>query len=616
LLKSSMDSHLNTTISRKIKLGRIQHRGKITFTILTVLLILGHFVFLMNFFEPAISTPDANSYFTQAKQIAKEGRTYIETESPLQYIGPHWKQRVDNQYFCIHPPGLGAILSVVYAIFGPRAALWINPVMASLSLLGLFLLCTLWISEGWAFLAVALMAVNPFANEHALFGDSHTSIIFFLIWALFFIAQWTREQSVRYAFGAGLFMGIIPTIRHPELLYLPAVVLFVFFHFKNNRKFWLSLAAGVIGVAIPVGALCIRNHMAYGAFWKTGFSIVGEQMSLFDLKYLARYGSEYVQKLMSEGCSLSFALGITGIAGLCAHRGTWKHGMLFTMLVVPVTVLYMSFFWGPDPQSMRYLLPTFYIYTIAAVWLLYLVAVYYRRSVLIGSIILLFITIWWGLPQSMRSMQNLKRWNGVLAKVTSIIEQNVEPGSILIANEGINQHLDFIGDWRLVDSSVFRPKRPRTHHMINTNRSSLIIPPQGLRNVEARLKYENLEGEALFSTFSNDVWHWAGEDRKVYWIAKEDQIKNHEDFLADHDRFVKITEIKLPAGDRRSISMGIGPQIPKESQPMSLPQFAENSGRLPAGPVGPDHIFDLVLDGKPLFLIEWSRKSPNDDTTG
>ncbi len=604
LRKYNMDSSLNTPTSRKPELGSIQHKRKIPFTMLAVLLVLVHFVFLMSYFEPAISTPDANSYFAQAKLIAKEGKTYLEPESALQYVGPHWKHTIDNRYYCIHPPGLATILSVVYAIFGPKATLWVNPLMASLSLLGLFLLCRLWIGEGWALLAVALMAVNPFANEHALFGDSHTAIVFCLIWALFFVAQWARTRSAWYAFGAGLFMGIIPTIRHPELLYLPAIGLFVFLHFKNNRIFWRSLVAGAIGAAIPISALCIHNQMAYGAFWKTGFSIVGEQMSLFDWKHLARYGPQYVQKLMNEGCALTFVLGVAGIAALCARRRTWKQGMLFAVLVLPITVLYMSFFWGPDPQSMRYLLPTFYIYTIAAVWLLYLLAVHYHRTALAISIALLLTTAWWGIPLSVRSMQHLKRWNGVLAQVTSTLEQHVERGSILITNEGINQHLDFIGYWRLVDSSILRSQRPRPPRMVGANRNSLIIPPQAPRNVEAHREYGNLAGQKLYTAFSNDVWLWAGEKRRVYWIAKEDEIKRHEGQLSHFDRFVKIAEIELPAGSWRNIGMAIGPQMNPKSEFVSPPQSVQN----PTGPHGPNHIFDLVLDGEPLFLVEWSRE--------
>jgi len=160
---------LNIPGSEDTVINGIQHRRKIPFTLLVFLLSIIHFVFLLAHFEPAISTPDAQGYFAQAKLIAKEGKTYLEPESILQYIGPHWLHTSENRYFTTFPPGFPAILAVIYEIFGPKATLLVNPLMVSLSLLGLFLVCRLWIGEGWALLAAALMAVNPFANEHALF---------------------------------------------------------------------------------------------------------------------------------------------------------------------------------------------------------------------------------------------------------------------------------------------------------------------------------------------------------------------------------------------------------------------------------------------------------------
>jgi len=78
----------------------VQERRKVLFNLLAVLLVLFHFVFIRTFFEPAISTPDANGYFAQAKLIAKEHRTYFETESILQFVGTHWLKAGNNNYFC------------------------------------------------------------------------------------------------------------------------------------------------------------------------------------------------------------------------------------------------------------------------------------------------------------------------------------------------------------------------------------------------------------------------------------------------------------------------------------------------------------------------------------
>ena len=153
----------NITTSVKSEAIGIKYKQKSIISLIALLLILFHFVFLIIHFEPAISTPDANGYFAQAKLIANQGKTCLEPESILQYIGPHWLYGSDNHYCTTFPPGLAAILAVIYKIFGAKAALLVNPLMASLSLLGLFLLCQLLIGGSWGLLAAALMVVNPFA---------------------------------------------------------------------------------------------------------------------------------------------------------------------------------------------------------------------------------------------------------------------------------------------------------------------------------------------------------------------------------------------------------------------------------------------------------------------
>ena len=85
---------------------------------------------------------------------------------------------------------------------------------------------------------------------------------------------------------------------------------------------------------------------------------------------------------------------------------------------------------GYFAQAKRSLLPTFYIYTIAGVWLLQLVFKHHYYLAWAGAVTLLLITLWWGLPRSLRSMQHLKDHNAVLAKVTNMIEEHIKPGNI------------------------------------------------------------------------------------------------------------------------------------------------------------------------------------------
>lgn len=578
-------------------MNSILYKGKIPFILLAVLLSVGHFVFLMIYFEPSISTPDAQGYFAQAKLIAKEGKTYLEPESIIQYIGPHWHHSGDNHYFTTFPPGFPAILAIVYKIFGPKASLLVNPLMASLSLLGLFLLCRVWIGKGWGLLALGLMAVNPFANEHALFGDSHTAVVFFLIWALLFLSQWTKTDSAWWAFATGFFVGIIPTIRYPELLFCLAFGIFLLFHRKSGKISRHSLLAGVIGAAVPIGALCIRNSMAFGAFWRTGYGL-SNGSAHFGWNYFTNHSLIYLQKLIFEGGGLIFILGVIGIVFLFASRDMHTQGVLFAMLVVPITLLYMSYYWKPDPQSMRFLLPTFYVYTIAGIWLLRMVTNNRYCLSLAGSVVLLLITIVWGLPQSLLLMQHQKDHNAVLVEITGMIEEHVEPGSIIITNEGIDQHLDFIGYWRLIDISILN--YPEAKPMGRFAPGQDIPGRKAIRDVEARLKYADLRGEELFRAFLQDAWQWATEKHKVYFLAREKQVLRCEVQLSQGDELVMIEEIKLPEAKRDNLGLLGGFRPPTK-------QVKKSMG--PRGPMGPNQIFDFALNGEPLFLVEWTRKS-------
>jgi len=484
--------------------------------------------------------------------------------------------------------------------------------MASASLLGLFLLCRLWVGQGWGLLAAALMAVNPFANEHALFGFAHPAVCFFFVWALFFLAKWSKTYSPWWALAAGFCIGMIPTIRYPELVLCPAFGIFVLFHYKNDKAFWSSVFAGAIGAAIPIAALCLRNQIAYGGFWKTGYAIAIGQKT-FGWNYFVDSFLPFLIMLLANGCGLVFVTGIIGIAILSVQRDTWRCGALFAMLVLPITLLYMSYYWGADPQSMRYLLPTFYIYTIASVWLLSVVCNNRYPSALAASIVLLLITIVWGLPQSVRPMQHLKNDNAVLAKITDVVEKHVEPGSIIIANEGINQHLDFLGYWRLVAPFILNAQRHPVARMLPPG-PKMPAPhglraPHEIRNVEARLKYENLTGEELLTVFSQDLLQWAGGNRKIYWLANEGQLNDYKRQLSENDQLVTVEKIELP--DRRLDDR----DMPIEFRPPMEPrEFMERPGPMrgqmppPPGPQGPNRIFDLVLDGKPLFLMQWTRQ--------
>ncbi|MHC9543158.1 MAG: glycosyltransferase family 39 protein [Vulcanimicrobiota bacterium] len=578
-------------------------------TIAVIVLVILHFFFLLSFFRPVLTTPDANSYYVMTRLIATRGTTECRPESPLQYLGPHWKCLRDNAYYCSHAPGLSVFCAPLFRFGGPGAALLLTPLLASLSLFLIFLIVRMWVGPRWGLPAAALMALNPVLNEHALFQDSHAAVCFFLLLGTYLLLKWKKNPGAGIAFSAGVAWGIIPTVRYAEVIFPVAAMIYLILHIKTEKKALRSILSFLAGVAVPIVPLLIRNQLVYGAFWKTGYMVTGEQHA-FGWDYFTQYYLAYLQKMMSEGCAFILPLGILGIVLLFFHHTTVKEGLLFLLLTLPTTLLYMAYYWPPDPQSMRFLLPTFCIYTVAGLWMLRVLVGHDRRMYLGTVLTILAVTAAWGIPLSMSAMGHLKSTGTVLTNVMSVLEKNAEPGSILIACDGISQHVEYTGKWRLAEfrsvESLFSPEQN------NPTSSPPFSPEMLLRNREGRERYGNKSGDELMELFRGDVWKWAGENRKVYLLLKKEQCSAFERHLTAGESLEKIDEIYigLPSPPRRGGSAAKPPFPHAGSRSGNVFQGPPPGG--PASQPGPSfssspRFFDLSLDSEPLILMRWKK---------
>ena len=145
--------------------------------------------------------------------IAAQGRTSLPPASPVQYFGIHWLEQENGEFISRYPFGLPLLLAGAWLLFGWQAAFYVNPLLATLTLLVLFLLCRAWVGEKLALAAAALYAVVPLANHHALHSDAHTAAAFFLIAGIWALDRWGRRGGAGLAIAAGLLLGYLP----PEL---------------------------------------------------------------------------------------------------------------------------------------------------------------------------------------------------------------------------------------------------------------------------------------------------------------------------------------------------------------------------------------------------------------
>ncbi|MBN1290487.1 MAG: hypothetical protein JXB48_01510 [Candidatus Latescibacteria bacterium] len=595
--------------------------------IIALIIAVFHFIFLMYFFEPAISTMDANGYFNQAKLLATKLATHFDSESDAEFISPHWNHAGNNRYFSTYPPGFSFIVAPVYRILGPNTALLVNPFMASLSLIVIFLICSMWIGRWWGLFAEALMALNPVANEHALAADSHTSVLFFLVWALCFLILWEKNRSFILAFLTGLCLGIIPTIRYPEVLFAGAFGVYLLARSKNGRVTKISWAGVITGFTLPLLALLLRNQLAFGAFWKTGYSLLPKALEVtFGWVYFKRNALAYLQNLCGNGIGFMLAFGLSGITVLFTDKTSRKHGLLLALLILPVTLLYMFYFWPADSMSLRFLLPTFPVYIIAGVWFLQNLTQNNKLAARNVSVVLLCLMSIIGLSGSISSMIRLKHVNEPLVKISRELKKHVQPGNIVIADGNIQKNLDYIGLWNLAilysgKNGGMRPSRflekgsPQGENRFRGNRDDDFFAPDGIADPipgmmpggSTRGMFNNHTYES-FEEYAAEIRRWAGKNGKAYLILNNTQFEFFNSNKKNDDTLKILTSINVSPPENSDVRglvnsgqpigpgnpPGIGLNLPPLNGRMNRMQrnMQQKSGAIPAD--------------EPLLLVEWS----------
>ncbi|MBD3267432.1 hypothetical protein GF373_12255 [bacterium] len=505
-------------------------------------LTLVHFLFLISFYANAVSGPDTNGYFKQAERLANHGTTWYETESPLQFTAAHWLRTEEGKWISRYPPGFPLILALFYKIGGPSATIIVNPLLCSLTLLGVFLLGRTWMGSAWGLAAALAMAVNPVTNARAYAGDAHTATAFFLIWGLYALALWARHFSWIHAFIAGLLLGMIPTIRYAEGIFALAIGAFMLLNWRKEKTYLLSLVSGIVGAALPLLAMLIHNKIMLGNYLETGYNMNTSGAAMFSLQAFFQKAIPYLQEIQAQGVGLFLALGLAGMILLCAKPNTRHIGILFLALVIPSTILYMAYFFPHG--ATRFLMPTFFIFVLAGTWCLKFLAGQAPKGTAAATITILFFAACLGIPQSIMALHMNKMQNTQLAVISHAVQDHVKPGAILVADHNILQNMDIYGNWRLGDKSLFlasqRKGRGPRHPgpPLGKGQEDLMTELMQLDIKQERMKrYGNMENLA------KDLLTWSQPNHTIYWLGAREEI---ERICPNVDKFQEITKIVLP----------------------------------------------------------------------
>ena len=576
-----------------------------------VLILLLHFIVIMGRYRPAISTADANGYWAQASLLFTTGRTWFEPEVDSQYVGTHWLVTDSGRFYSRYPPGLPVLVSLVYRVFGYRASVLVNPLLATLTLAGVYLLLRRLLAPWWSVAGVFVLAANPVFNQHAIWCFAHMAVACCLAWGLYFLVRWSEEGKLWQAFAGGLVMGIIPTVRYPEAVFVFGVVTFLGMHFGSREKVWRHWLAAAAGAAVPIVPLLARNQLAFGAFWRTAYSLTNEQTG-FGLEYFADHFVSYIRGMNSEGVGLFFALGVVGMVMMCSGRERRRLGVTLAALAVPSLLLYMAYYWGGGRRTagMRFLLPTFVCYILAGVWVLERVTAGAPRAARVSAAAaVLALQLVWGNFGAPDDAERLRYQKDVLVRVTDALEDHLEPGDVVMADRQILQHLDFVRRWRLVDPRNMRPTggmRGRMRRPVHGEGGADSPSPRQAEKEKLRAEsYEDFDPWEQEFFIACELDEWAGKNRLCY-VGPEDGMERMRSASFGPDSFKVVARIGLPEPPSEPEMSGrTGGRRPPPGAAGRMP-----GGFPPRGKGGPMGRMGFGADVKELVIAEWTARPP------
>ena len=411
------------------------------------------------------------------------------------------------------------------------------------------------------------------------------------MWGLYLLGSWSVSRSLGTALAAGLVWGFLPTVRYPAVLYGLVPLLFLLFdifsrsqerraavfqppderpiddeersllsegrsaglHDWPERRIRWGYLAMAVGVLIPIGALFWHNQVGFGAFWKTGYSLTNEQTA-FSPGYFIQHSVAYIRGLHGEGAGLFFFLGIAGVAALWTRGETRRLGLLLTAALMPITALYMAYYWsGGGPQqagaSMRFLIPTFFLYTLVGVFLLKCCVDQWPTHARIAVPTLLLLHAVWGIPTTVQTLRRAEQNGARQVAISRWIGEKVEPGSLVIAQMKIQEQLSVVGDWRLVDEALIGggPARLPFPRPQDERRSAPQLGPRAAHQERAQ-RYRELTPDERRQQLTADLSAWAGDEHRIYWIVPEEGFQSRRRELEPTATFSVVDSLELSEG--------------------------------------------------------------------
>lgn len=502
---------------------------------------------LLHYLVPVTGGTDQNGYHVCARTFNLEGKFYRKPIDKLEFIGSMWVVNDRGEYYPKYPPLYPLLAAGMNAMLGPGGGFYATLWGAVLAAAGIFVLARFFLGPWYALLATAAAICSPVLSALAVTKNSHTPSLALFVWgmAAFFTAlapqkrQWLR---ILLAAAAGFLIAYCTGIRYTDflLILVPTAAAFLFARRRKRRNLLLGLAAGAV---LPFGAMALFHWYAYGAPWRSGYSLTDESSAFvpsFILSNLRIYVPEFFLSV----------IGPLGTFALLFFRFRRRRLFFWLIWLMPTFVLYLMYYWAPEgggTGAMRFLVPL-----VPAVILLALLSLRRvvrllpgRKPAALTLLAVIAVQIVWGIVGSAKLCESKAAADFQHLVRLEVLRNRIPEGAVIIASSGILNELDFERRWQLYPSYILNVRQIQ-----NTISRSLDAQAAGLQKIRALELRDELGGlnyGKLYEKLRNFFEEKRKEGHPVYFIGRTWEANS---FRRAFHRHFELEELGLITGER------------------------------------------------------------------
>ena len=169
-------------------------------------------------FTTAYQEPDPDGYLILAKRIARGGPLKVKDDDIFMYQSHVWVENDSGEIAPKFSPGYPFIMAFFYLIGGDDAMFVVSPLLGGIGLIGAYLLFRLWMLNFAALIANLCLATNTMFLIYSGYLLTHASNFCFIVWGMYFLWRWMREERLILGAAAGLLLGFASIVRHTSIL--------------------------------------------------------------------------------------------------------------------------------------------------------------------------------------------------------------------------------------------------------------------------------------------------------------------------------------------------------------------------------------------------------------